>query len=94
MIRLLEGHSLTERARFQPESQPLTLNQRQSTARIVVGLATESSAIREAAVAHADYVKGETLAVELKFEPLPDVAPTTLKIDGDEVAVFVKVKDA
>ena len=37
MIRLLEGHSLTERARFQPESQPLTLNQRQSTARIVVG---------------------------------------------------------
>lgn len=37
MIRLLEGHSLTERARFQPESQPLTLNQRQSTARIIVG---------------------------------------------------------
>ena len=37
MIRLLEGHSLTERARFQPESQPLTLNQRQSTTRIVVG---------------------------------------------------------
>ena len=35
MIRLLEGHSLTERARFQPESQPLTLNQRQSTTRIV-----------------------------------------------------------
>ena len=37
MIRLLEGHSLTERARFQPESQPLTLNQRQSTTRIIVG---------------------------------------------------------
>ena len=37
MIRLLNGHSLTEKARFQPESQPLTLNQRQSTTRIVVG---------------------------------------------------------
>ena len=37
MIKLLNGHSLTEKARFQPESQPMTLNQRQSTTRIVVG---------------------------------------------------------
>ena len=37
MIKLLNGHSLTERARFQPESQTLTLNQRQSTARVVIG---------------------------------------------------------
>ena len=40
----------------------------------------------------ADYIKGETLAVELKFEALPGVEPTTLKIDGDEVALFVQVK--
>ena len=45
MIRLLEGHSLTERARFQPESQPLTLNQRQSTARIIVGPAAPEIAV-------------------------------------------------
>lgn len=45
MIRLLEGHSLTERARFQPESQSLTLNQRQSTARIVVGPAAPEIAV-------------------------------------------------
>ena len=45
-------------------------------------------------VAHADYIKGETLAVELKFEALPGVEPTTLKIDGEEVSVFVRVKDA
>lgn len=37
MIKLLYAHSLTEKGRFQPESQPLTLNQRQSTARIIVG---------------------------------------------------------
>ena len=64
------------------------------TARIFVGIATESDAIRDAAVAHADYIKGETLAVELKFEALPGVEPTTLKIDGEEVSVFVRVKDA
>ena len=64
------------------------------TDRVVVGIATDSDAIRDAAVAHADYIKGETLAVELKFEALPGVEPTTLKIDGDEVALFVQVKSA
>ena len=45
MIKLLYAHSLTERARFQPESQPLTLNQRQSTTRIVVGPAAPEIAV-------------------------------------------------
>lgn len=37
MIKLLNGHSLTEKARFQPESMPMVLNERQSTATITVG---------------------------------------------------------
>ena len=45
MIKLLYAHSLTEKGRFQPESQPLTLNQRQSTARIVVGPAAPEIAV-------------------------------------------------
>ena len=45
MIKLLYAHSLTEKGRFQPESQPLTLNQRQSTARIVVGSAAPEIAV-------------------------------------------------
>ena len=37
MIKLLNGHSLTEKDRFQAETMQLTLNQRQSTARITIG---------------------------------------------------------
>lgn len=37
MIKLLNGHSLTEKARFQPESMPMVLNERQSTATITIG---------------------------------------------------------
>ena len=37
MIKLLNGHSLTEKARFQPESMPMILNERQSTATITIG---------------------------------------------------------
>ena len=37
MIKLLNGHSLTEKARFQPETQPLILNERQSTATMTIG---------------------------------------------------------
>ena len=37
MIKLLDGHSLTEKARFNAESMSLTLNQRNSTARMTIG---------------------------------------------------------
>ena len=37
MIKLLDGHSLTEKERFKAESMSLTLNQRNSTARMTIG---------------------------------------------------------
>lgn len=37
MIRLLNGHSLTEKARFKPETMPLNLSERQSTATMTIG---------------------------------------------------------
>ena len=37
MIKLLNGHSLTEKARFQPETMPLNLCERQSTATMTIG---------------------------------------------------------
>ncbi|MBR5760158.1 MAG: class I tRNA ligase family protein, partial [Thermoguttaceae bacterium] len=60
--------------------------------RVVVALATDSEDVRAAAQKHADYIKGETLAVELGFEPIDGVEPSEIKIDGEKVAVYVVVK--
>ena len=60
--------------------------------RIAVGLVTESDDIRAAATQYGDYVKGETLAVELAFEPIEGAEPAAIKIDGADVAVYVAVK--
>ncbi len=59
--------------------------------RIVVAIVTESEAIREAANAYADYVKGETLAVEIGFDAI-DADASEIKIDGDKAAIYVAVK--
>ena len=60
--------------------------------RIAVGLVTDSDDIRAAAAQYGDYVKGETLAVELAFEPIEGAEPAAIKIDGADVAVYVAVK--
>jgi isoleucyl-tRNA synthetase len=60
--------------------------------RIVVALVTDSEDVRAAATEHADYVQGETLAVELGFAPLDGAEPAEIKIDGEKVAVYVVVK--
>ena len=45
--------------------------------------------------AHGDYVRGETLAVELHAEPPPeDARRTTFKLDGAEVVAGVRRRDA
>lgn len=61
--------------------------------RVVVGIETDSEPVNAAATQYADYVKGETLAVELRLEALPDVEPSEVKIDGERVAIYVKVAD-
>ena len=62
------------------------------TDRIVVGIETESAAIADALDSFADYIKGETLAVELGREPLPGVEPVESKADGERLNLYVAVK--
>jgi isoleucyl-tRNA synthetase len=59
------------------------------TARIRVGLLTESAELRAAAEAFADYIKGETLAVELHSKPLPNIPPLEVNIGEHSCQVFV-----
>lgn len=62
--------------------------------RIVVGFVAESVAIKEVVNEYADYIKGETLAVELGFEAVEGAEPHEIKIDGEKLAVYVAVKRA
>ncbi|MBQ9800350.1 MAG: class I tRNA ligase family protein, partial [Thermoguttaceae bacterium] len=59
--------------------------------RVVVGLVSDADEVRVAAETKADYVKGETLCVDLRFEALDGVEPTEVKVDGATVAVYVKI---
>jgi isoleucyl-tRNA synthetase len=59
------------------------------TDRIRVGLVTESSEMQAAAETFADYIKGETLATELRLEPLPGAINVETKIGEYSCQVFV-----
>lgn len=60
--------------------------------RIAVGIVAESDAIKEAAVQFADYIKGETLAVELGFNAVEGAEGVEIKIEGDKASIYVVVK--
>ena len=66
-----------------------TLNSKESvhlyTDRIRVGIVTESAKLTEVATQFADYIRGETLAVELTIGMLVGIEPVTLRADGDEL---------
>lgn len=62
--------------------------------RIAVGLQGASDALVSAVKDFEDYVKNETLALELSFEALSDVEGATVKIDGAEISLFVKTLKA
>jgi hypothetical protein len=59
------------------------------TARIRVGLVTSSPELRAAATNFAEYIKGETLATELTFEPITSVEPVDLKVGEYAGQLFV-----
>jgi isoleucyl-tRNA synthetase len=63
----------------------------QYTDRITVGLATDSPAIHDAVARFRDYIMRETLAVELKFEPIAGVEPVEVKVGDETVVMYVKV---
>jgi isoleucyl-tRNA synthetase len=62
------------------------------TDRIVIGLVTGSEELKAAVRQFADYIRSETLAVELVFEPLPGVEPVALNLAGHELELYVKVE--
>ena len=61
----------------------------QYTDRIQVGLVTESDELRQAIEENAEYIRGETLAVELSREPLAGATPVEHDLAGSPIEVHV-----
>jgi len=61
------------------------------TDRIAVGIVTESAELRAAIEQFAEYVKSETLAVELSFKSVPGAELVELKLAGYQLSLYVKV---
>ncbi|MEN6449007.1 MAG: class I tRNA ligase family protein [Thermoguttaceae bacterium] len=61
------------------------------TDRIVVGIATESAELKAAAEQFDGYLRGETLAAEIKLEALPGAEPVELDVAGHAIRLWVKV---
>jgi isoleucyl-tRNA synthetase len=61
------------------------------TARIQVGIVTDFSELKSAIEQFADFIRGETLAVDLVFASLADVEPVDVKIGDDAVRLFLRV---
>jgi isoleucyl-tRNA synthetase len=62
------------------------------TDRIAVGIVTESEELRAAVSEFGDYIRGETLAVELRGAPLEGAEPVDATVAGDPVELYVKVE--
>ena len=63
----------------------------QYTDRIVVGVVTDSQPILAALDANLSYLMSETLATEVRFEPLPSAEAATLDLGGHQATLYVKV---
>ena len=62
--------------------------------RIAVGVEGASDALVSAVKNFEDYVKRETLALELNFGALSDVEGSSVQIDGATLSLFVKTLKA
>ena len=87
---LSEGRAREVVRLIQDRRKELRLNY---TDRILVGIQTSSRAIGEALHAHIEYIKGETLAVDLKKRQIPNVDAFSQTIDGDELTLSVAVAE-
>lgn len=63
----------------------------QYTDRIEVGIVTGSPELRQAIEENVEYIRNETLAVALRWEPLPDIAAVQASIADSDVQIFVRV---
>jgi isoleucyl-tRNA synthetase len=61
------------------------------TDRIQVALVTDSAELRAAVEQFVEYIKGETLAIELAFEPIEGIEPAELKVTGELIQLYIKV---
>jgi isoleucyl-tRNA synthetase len=62
------------------------------TDRIEIGIVGEAGEALSALKTFADYIRGETLATALKFEPTAGVTPVEVPLGGTTLQVFVKVR--
>jgi hypothetical protein len=58
-----------------------------------LGIVTEADDVLKAIDENEDYIRGETLAVELQTQPLPDVAPADCTVSGKGVQLHVAIVD-
>jgi len=63
----------------------------QFTDRISIGIVTESVELKQAIEQFTDYIKGETLAVEVSYTAIPQVEAIDTQIGDDSLTLYVKV---
>jgi len=63
----------------------------QYTDRIALGIETDSQQLRAAAERFGDYVRAETLAVQLTLGGLPNAQPAPVKLGDHQAVLYVKV---
>ena len=85
---LAEGRAREIVRLIQDRRKELKLNY---TDRILVSIQTPSRTIGETLFKHIEYIKGETLAVDLKKGQIPDAEAFSHSIDGEELTLSVVV---
>ena len=66
----------------------------QYTDRIALGIETDDPAIQQAVKQFGDYIRGETLANELRLAAIDGVTPTETKVGAAILRTYVKVVKA
>jgi len=65
----------------------------QYTDRIEAGIVTDSELIQQAVAENREYIQRETLAVQIRFEPIPGIEPVEIEVGGHKVMLYVKRVD-
>jgi len=60
------------------------------TDRIELGVETDDEELRQALLAHKDWIMSETLAVRFDFGRMGDANPTEMKLGNSSLTVYLK----
>jgi isoleucyl-tRNA synthetase len=88
---LTEGHARELTHAIQTRRKDLSC---EYTDRILIGIVTDSIELQKAVEQFGDYIKAETLAVELKSGAIAGVEPVELDLAGHKLSLFVQVVSA